>query len=30
VSYAGAAAVILVWLLSLALAAYWTYRIFVD
>jgi uncharacterized membrane protein YkvA (DUF1232 family) len=30
VSYAGAAAVILVWLLSLALAAYWTYRMFVD
>jgi uncharacterized membrane protein YkvA (DUF1232 family) len=30
VSYAGAAVVILVWLLSLALAAYWTYRIFID
>lgn len=30
VSYAGAAGVIVVWLLSLALAAYWTYRIFVD
>ena len=30
VSYAGAAAVILVWLLSLALAAYWIHRMFVD
>src|SRR5271170_7906030 len=30
VSYAGAAAVILVWLLSLALAAYGMHRIFVD
>ena len=30
VSYAGAAAVILVWLLSLALAAYWMHRFFVD
>ena len=29
VSHAGAAAVILVWLLLLALAAYWTHRIFV-
>jgi uncharacterized membrane protein YkvA (DUF1232 family) len=30
VSYAGAAGVIVVWLLSLALAAYWTHRIFFD
>ena len=30
VSLAGATAVILVWLLSLALAAYWMHRIFVD
>ena len=30
VSYAGAAGVILVWLTSLALAAYWTHRIFFD
>ena len=30
VSYAGAAGVILVWLLSLALAACWTHRIFFD
>ncbi len=30
VSYAGAAAVILVWLLSLALAVYWAHRMFVD
>jgi uncharacterized membrane protein YkvA (DUF1232 family) len=28
VSYAGAAGVIVIWLLSLALAAYWTHRIF--
>jgi uncharacterized membrane protein YkvA (DUF1232 family) len=30
VSYAGAAVVILAWLVSLALAAYWTHRIFFD
>jgi uncharacterized membrane protein YkvA (DUF1232 family) len=30
VSYAGAAGVIVVWLTSLALAAYWMHRIFVD
>ena len=30
VSYAGAGAVILAWLLSLALAAYWMHRIFID
>jgi len=30
VSYAGAAGVILVWLTSLALAAYWMHRMFVD
>src|SRR5262252_5677884 len=30
VSYAGAAGVILVWLTSLALAAYWTHRVFFD
>ena len=30
VSYAGAAGVIVVWLTSLALAAYWTHRIFFD
>jgi uncharacterized membrane protein YkvA (DUF1232 family) len=30
VSYAGAAAVILVWLLSLGLAAYWAHRMWVD
>jgi uncharacterized membrane protein YkvA (DUF1232 family) len=30
VSYAGAAGVIMVWLTSLALAAYWMHRIFVD
>jgi uncharacterized membrane protein YkvA (DUF1232 family) len=30
VSYVGAAGVIVVWLTSLVLAAYWTYRMFID